>query len=374
MSSAPKEKMAWLRRNYEKVLVILMLIILLCSAAALFMKLQKTRSDLVAATWERQSTATEDASPVDLEAYKEAVDLAQRPPALATNVQDMLVSELRVLSINQENRLLPIPYYATNCTWTFHPQPTVVDWRDRDTDGDGMKNGFESDYGFDPMNPLDGDLDLDGDGFSNLEESQGETDPSDPYVYPALPRKLRVVKVKRVPFVLRFQGIQDLGGGEQRFLLNLRSLRRSYFATVGDVVEGFEVIQFKPEAPDGPTLTLKSGDQYYHLVKGVKYDKFEVVAGLIFLLDRSTYAVRVGDSLKLKERSYIIVDINRRGVVIRDEETGKDYAVGALTDRERRRLRGEPEETGRDLDGSERGRNEGGLATENTFPHPLMSR
>jgi hypothetical protein len=46
-----------------------------------------------------------------------------------------------------------------------------------DTDGDGMFNGFEIFYGFDPFDAADGDADPDGDGLDNLEEQWALTDP-----------------------------------------------------------------------------------------------------------------------------------------------------------------------------------------------------
>lgn len=46
-----------------------------------------------------------------------------------------------------------------------------------DTDGDGMADGWEVQYGLDPLDPADAAEDPDGDGFTNLEEYQNGTDP-----------------------------------------------------------------------------------------------------------------------------------------------------------------------------------------------------
>jgi hypothetical protein len=58
---------------------------------------------------------------------------------------------------------------------------------DPDTDGDGMSDGFERTYGFDPNNSdedadgiPDGSGDSDGDGLSNSEETTRATDPGNP--------------------------------------------------------------------------------------------------------------------------------------------------------------------------------------------------
>lgn len=55
-----------------------------------------------------------------------------------------------------------------------------------DTDGDGMRNGWENHYGLDMGDPSDKDGDLDQDGFTNLEEFEAATDPTDLTSYPAI--------------------------------------------------------------------------------------------------------------------------------------------------------------------------------------------
>ena len=56
-----------------------------------------------------------------------------------------------------------------------------------DTDGDGMPNSWETQYGLDPTDPADAPLDGDGDGASNLSEYLAGTDPTDPASVPPPP-------------------------------------------------------------------------------------------------------------------------------------------------------------------------------------------
>ena len=55
-----------------------------------------------------------------------------------------------------------------------------TDPRRADTDGDGLRDGFEVRYGLAPLDPRDSLADPDGDGFTNVEEQAAGTDPRHP--------------------------------------------------------------------------------------------------------------------------------------------------------------------------------------------------
>src|SRR5687767_13713568 len=52
-----------------------------------------------------------------------------------------------------------------------------------DSDGDGMPDDWETQYGFGINDPADATLDADTDGASNLAEYEAGTDPQDPTSY-----------------------------------------------------------------------------------------------------------------------------------------------------------------------------------------------
>lgn len=61
-------------------------------------------------------------------------------------------------------------------TWHVGDDPATVA---RDTDRDGMADGWEDRYGLDAFNPADAAFDLDGDGLSNADEFRAGTNPAD---------------------------------------------------------------------------------------------------------------------------------------------------------------------------------------------------
>ena len=72
-------------------------------------------------------------------------------------------------------------YTITQITYNYdstgNPETRQVAIQIQDSDGDGMPDGWEIQYGLDPDDASDADLDTDGDGLTNLEEYSYGTDP-----------------------------------------------------------------------------------------------------------------------------------------------------------------------------------------------------
>ena len=77
----------------------------------------------------------------------------------------------------------PIPASATKCPFCGIRQPDLVKV-EIDSDGDGLPNDWELQYGFNPNDGKDATADPDGDGFTNLEEFEAKTDPRDKKSHP----------------------------------------------------------------------------------------------------------------------------------------------------------------------------------------------
>ena len=65
---------------------------------------------------------------------------------------------------------IPTTYVATYDLVPLNPSG--------DQDGDGLLNGWEVQFGLDPLDPSDASLDTDGDGLDNLQEQSQDTDPT----------------------------------------------------------------------------------------------------------------------------------------------------------------------------------------------------
>jgi len=57
---------------------------------------------------------------------------------------------------------------------------TILNDDPQDSDGDGMPDPYEETHGFNPADPLDANYDTDGDGVNNLDEYRAGSDPRDP--------------------------------------------------------------------------------------------------------------------------------------------------------------------------------------------------
>lgn len=111
-----------------------------------------------------------------------------------------------------------------------------------DSDGDGMPDKWEQQYGLNFKDPNDAILDPDDDGFTNLEECKANTNPKDPKSRPTYAKKLYVVDVKSVPLGLRLKHFASAERGKDpkkwEIQIEVRRGRRyrPTFTAVGGVV------------------------------------------------------------------------------------------------------------------------------------------
>jgi len=353
VSAEGGKKFAWLIQSYDKAILIVVLLALLISAALLVVGMGKVKSFLSKEARDLPAAQQHKVDPVDEEGLNARIAALSNPSQTPSRENQMMVSELRVQCVNPDCAR-PIPYHSTVCPFCKTPQPEIVKINRIDNDGDGIPDGLEVAAGLDRYDPMDARIDSDGDGFTNLEEYDPEQniwkfDPNNPSNFPPAVAKLRLAKVKTEPFKLRFNGVQELPGGERRYLLNMKTLNSpSHFASMGDIVEGYKLVSltnktFKMRNGQESTkvvLTLENKGTLIELIKNKPRTRHERIALIISLIDRASYKKHVDDTIELKDRTYKVIDIRPDNVLIRDSESGKTTVVPRLTEDEIMALRG----------------------------------
>ncbi len=333
-----RSRTSWLIQNYDKLMLVIVLMGLLVSALLLVLWINASRG-AVAQGEQSLMVTPKMVKPIDLTALEKDRLLLSKPALNARPARKMMVSELRVHCVSCGK---PIPYNAAKCPFCSADQPSIKQLSEMDSDADGIPDVYEMEHAMNAADHDDAQLDADGDGFSNLEEYLGGTNPNDANSHPSMEAKLRVARVGSTPFKFLYRGIATMPDGSVRHQINVRTFERTHIVKVGDVVEGIKVLEYIPASAENkkPALLVKQGDNTIRLVRDQEVTKEELYAVLVSLMDRQTYRVQVNQTITLKDRSYKIIDIERNGVLIRDTETNKDVTIGLLSEAERAMLMG----------------------------------
>ncbi len=334
MSAAPRSKESvWYREHYDKVAVVSVLVFLLGSALFLLLQINEANRLLASASVERSEELRERFDPYDVNAFAVFSERIESPFSMAARPHLFLVSDMRIMSANPDIPT-PIPYGAEICPWTGFVQP---ERETLDSTGDGIPDEWFIGFGLDPFDVKLANRDLDGDGFTVREEFEAGTSPVDPEDHPSYAYKLRVNRTAARPFTLRFQGVSEIGEGDVRFMLNDLTRDRTYFVQMGEVVEGYKVVNFEQRRRQGPlggtvdasvlTMQREADGRTLELVVNVDYDVRERIAELTFLVDGSVHRVVNGDTLELMGQTFTVVDIRRDSVLIRDEALDADVEI-----------------------------------------------
>jgi hypothetical protein len=335
---APAKSTAWYKAHYEKISLIVVWTALLISALWLLWKINHAGRALESPQWETIAIEHPEYQAQDLEQFELYRTKLASPPAW-TNEQPFAVSDVRVLSVNPDVPT-PVPYEAEVCPWTGYPQPTDKNF---DSTGDGIPDWWYVQYGLDPFDIELASKDVDGDGFTVREEFEYETSPVDAEDHPPHVIKLRIERVRQQPFALRFQGISELAEDDIRYALNMRTQNRTFFARMGDEIEGYTLVRYEPDSRVGPQgnrvdtsrLVLERDDREIILVVNQEFSGQDFRAELVLLTDDSRYRVSVGDDLVVRNENYKVIDINRNRVLIRNENSGETIRIHPRSQEER---------------------------------------
>lgn len=343
--SAIQKVGGWVKGNYEMLILLVVLVLLVASAAFLVIQTEGENSKLS----DTKSLLDRRGEPAELlvvEPYSNLVAELRRNIPEPEYENRMFVSGKRVACVECGK---PIPYYALTCPFCNAKQPEIDPGvnEDQDSDIDGMPDRYEDQMGFKKNDPDDAEMDADLDGFTNIEEYKAETDPNDKDSTPDLATKIRLVDVRRNEFQLRFNSVQQLPGNVRKFQLNLRTLERTYFPQLGDVINdkkngviGVKVLEYLPDAAEGPTLIVEKDGDKIRLVKNKKVTQYDLTARIAFLIDRKMYMLKIQESFNIRGKEFKVVDISPESVLLLDVSSGEEKRIPKITRSEISRIRG----------------------------------
>lgn len=350
--------MGWLREHYDKAIAAAGLLLLCFSLVYLAVKIgtmRRTQEEFVR-QMESFVPLYPTAKPIDVSPYEEALAKLENPRRITAWTNAALIPEARVWCVDCR---LPIPIDANICTYDgcqAQQPPRHEDDPLWDYDSDGIPDLWEKLNHLDPMDPDDALDDSDGDDFINLVEFRADpqtdlrdltkkhgTGINDPDDYPPPEKLLVVTDITGDPFDLSFQGKVKRQDGELQFQLNIQGGLRTVWPKMGDTVAGFKLVDYKEVITtqrirgvtmrvDESVLTLKRGNKLILLVYKQPVPYTEYTAELMFMLDETTYTVKLQSIFELKGKQFRVneIDIRRQIVVVVRRSDGKRFEVGKV--------------------------------------------
>ena len=353
-NSGKKGFSVWIKLYYDKVIVVVMLLVLVFSLVYLAVKIGMIKK--VQDQHEQKISSYEpkypEAIPLNSVPYEQALEKLKTPFQLAAWSNAVFVPQDRVWCVDCR---MPIHYKAMVCTFCKAEQPLDPGedplW---DTDDDGIPDLWENQNKMDPTDATDIYNDNDGDGFNNITEFDASpqtdktdlkkkhgTDINDAKDFPP-PIKLLVVEdIGGTPFNLRFKAKTKMPDGSLKFQINLRG-NKTIMAKMGDTVDGFKLVDYDEKIVkentgsmirrvDRSILTVQRGKKKILLVKNERVPYTEYMAKLKFKLDGTIYEVKVGKEFILKGTKYRVknIDNNKTTVVVIRVKDSKEFKLGA---------------------------------------------
>ena len=312
--------MDWLKKNYERVLFIVGIAILLVSGFCIFRRaigFQSQFADLQSHPTERPATPPGKAK--DVEA---ALQKSHQPPQWTFGGRSgLFVPEKHFIGADGQP--------ATLQTTEVHP-PVPNEWIEQ--------------FGL-PIADADVlEQDPDGDGFNNFDEWQEKTNPTDPKSHPDYLTKLKLKSFSQEPFRLVFASRM-----EGSFGINAIDLKQpTQFVEIGDTIAGthFRVAKFTEKSvkdkygtdEDASELTLENTETHEQLtlVKEKVAISPESVATFVYSWrERKEFVVKKDQEFSLPPQGdirYKLIDVQpTKAVIASNQKPDAPIEIGLLS-------------------------------------------
>ncbi|MEI6779363.1 MAG: Amuc_1099 family pilus-like system protein [Verrucomicrobiota bacterium] len=344
-----------LMRYYDKVVVVVALVILLISLFWLITAGVNQKEQVVSYMRDEVGSlksAKADLAAINMESYDTAVKSVTSPFKMKEEddtKSGFLIPERRIRCANSICKK-PIPFEAEQCWSCGEKQPQAKELSaDVDTNGDGVPDKWLRDWGLPP--DTDVSQSLHDDGFSVLEEYKFKTNPRDKNAHPPYVEKLVLKELKSMRLPLVFRGVNIMPGGGKQMTFNWSGkLPRTYWVKenepIGDTgyVAGEVTVKMeKRENPMTPgrlkvvdvsTVVLKRKSDGKEIVLQVDEvgKNTDVEATLDFLIDKLEFKLIENQEFKLRDETYRVITIETATNTIKVENTanGKQKVVRKL--------------------------------------------
>ena len=311
--------MDWIKKNYDRCLLILMAVALLASSVAIILAVKSYPERFT--PLQAEVTHGKKVNSLETEAIEHAKQALVKPVAWEVHKSSLFVSQKYVARHDDASGtdLLINPFEPGSPP--LHP-PIPNDWF--------LKNNLADRI-------LDADVleqDPDKDGFTNLDEFLGKTDPQDSASHPPYLTKLRLKKFIKIPFRLKFEAYDDDGN----FQINTVDVRQpTQFVKMGETIAGtkYKVVKFEGKSEFNPKtqsnrdiseLTVEHIETGVRvpLVVGTEVNSPDQFARFAFLWDGTDFTVKKEQKFFLKPESgveYKLIDIQETQAVIINVKT-----------------------------------------------------
>jgi len=314
--------MDWIKKNYEKLVLLIFALVLLAMSAMLI--LDAMHFEETFAGIKGQVAARHDVPPPDTAPLDRAAAALQKPAQWSSEHKgSIFISEPYLLQGNPPELVDP---FAAGSKPLHEPVPN--EWF--------TKNGL------DILDPNILNEDPDGDGFTNLDEWRGikgdgsdATDPNNKASHPPFWTKLRLLRSAIVHFRLVFPSYDGDPNKPDTlsFQINTIDVRQpsQFGLKVGDAVAGtkFKITKFRfkketnastGEEQDVSELTLQNTENHDELVMPLEktVDYPDIYALFHYLIDGKDYRAKKGSTFSLPpdNQTYKLIDTTNTEALI----------------------------------------------------------